>query len=144
MIREGTETLPLTADEMKILTLVRDELTNKGKTSFDDFYQMLVEKNLELANKISSAREVWNSKFDHLQTDAKAWMEEVRQAKPSNGKTLTSEEMDEVMNRIRTSFNNLSDEAKKELEENFHAVVMQMGIENQNHMNGTTEGPNEE
>ncbi|CEF67533.1 Nematode fatty acid retinoid binding family and EF-hand domain pair-containing protein [Strongyloides ratti] len=138
------ETLPLTADEMKTLTLVRDQSTNSGKINFDEFYKLLKEKNLELANKISSAREVWNNKFDNLQTDAKAWMEEVRQAKPTNGKTLTSDEMSKTMNKIRTSFNSLSEDAKKELEENFPAVVMQMGIENNNHINIVTKEPNEE
>uniref|UniRef100_A0A0K0G0Q7 DUF148 domain-containing protein n=1 Tax=Strongyloides venezuelensis TaxID=75913 RepID=A0A0K0G0Q7_STRVS len=138
------ETLPLTADEMKILTSIRDELTNSGKTNFDEFYQVLSEKNSELAGKIFSAREAWNNKFDNLQTEAKAWMEEVREAKPSNGKTPTSEEMAEIMDKIRSSFNNLSEVAKKELEDNFPAVVKQMGIENKIRLNLPTIKPAEE
>uniref|UniRef100_A0A0N5BZP5 DUF148 domain-containing protein n=1 Tax=Strongyloides papillosus TaxID=174720 RepID=A0A0N5BZP5_STREA len=138
------ETLPLTAEEMKILTSVRDELTNSGKTNFDEFHKILTEKNPELAGKIFSAREAWNNKFDNLQTEAKAWMEEVREAKPSNGKTPTSEEMSEIMDKIRSSFNSLSEIAKKELEDNFPAVVKQMGIENKNHLNLPTIKPAEE
>uniref|UniRef100_A0A0N5A5K9 DUF148 domain-containing protein n=1 Tax=Parastrongyloides trichosuri TaxID=131310 RepID=A0A0N5A5K9_PARTI len=126
----NSETLPLTAEEMSELTAVRDEILQDGKINFDSFNEILKQKNPILAEKISQARDSWNSKFDNLETDAKAWMEEVRNAKPKIGETLTSDEMINVMIKIRKSFNELSDEAKHELEENFPAVVKQMGIEN--------------